>query len=229
MSIIDLSDPPCEVRLKRNARARRFTLRLETGGDGAVLTMPPDVAVDEARDFLDRHSGWLRRALARRPDTVAVVPGATIPVAGRDVTIVASEGPRRAPVLGDDCLTLSGAGAAGPRIAAYLRLSARDLLLPAARGHARRLGKRIERISIRDTKSRWGSCSSTGTLSFSWRLAMAPPEVADYVAAHEAAHLVEMNHSPRFWAVVERLMPDYQRRRDWLKRHGRTLHAYRFD
>ena len=229
MGSIDLDDPPCRVRLVRNARARRFTLRLESSGAGAVLTVPPGVPETESRRFLARHAGWLRTALARQPDEVVVGPGAALPVAGRRVTVVVRPGLRRPPVLEGDGLVLQGAGAEGPRIAAWLRLRARDALLPAARGHARRLGRQIEAIGLRDTRSRWGSCSSGGTLSFSWRLAMAPPEVLDYVAAHEAAHLVEMNHSERYWSVLARIMPDYARQRAWLRREGRRLHAYRFD
>ena len=110
-----------------------------------------------------------------------------------------------------------------------LKARARDALVPAARRYAELLGRQATSIALRDTRSRWGSCSAAGRLSFSWRLAMAPPEVLDYVAAHEAAHLTEMNHAPRYWAVVERIMPDYQRHRAWLKSEGRKLHDFRFD
>jgi predicted metal-dependent hydrolase len=228
MTVIRLTDPPCDVRLVRNPRARRFTLRLESAGDGAVLTAPPSVPEAEMRAFLDRHSGWLDKALAKRPPVIDVGNGISLPIAGVDTTVVVEDGPRRPPALKDGTLILQGAGAEGARISAWLRLRARDALFPAARGYARRLGKPIARIALRDTTSRWGSSSSAGTLSFSWRLAMAPPEVLDYVAAHEAAHLVEMNHSDRFWSLVERLMPDYEERRNWLKREGRRLHSFRF-
>ena len=224
-----MEDPPCRVRLVRNARARRFTLRLEPAGGGAVLTVPPGVPDGESRRFLARHAGWLRTALARQPEEVVVGHGTELPVAGRLVVVEVRPGPRRPPVLDGDALLLQGGGAEGPRIAAWLRLRARDALLPAARGYARRLERQIAAIGLRDTRSRWGSCSTSGTLSFSWRLAMAPAEVLDYVAAHEAAHLVEMNHSERYWAVLERLVPGYARPRAWLKREGRKLHAYRFD
>jgi predicted metal-dependent hydrolase len=228
MSRIELDDPPCRVRLVRNTRARRFTLRLESAGAGAVLTVPPDVPDAESRRFLARHAGWLRSALARQPEEVVVGPGAELPVSGRPVMVELRRGPRRPPVMEDGTLVLHGAGAEGARIAAWLRLRARDALMPAVRGHARRLGRQIGAIALRDTRSRWGSCSSAGTISFSWRLAMAPPEVLDYVAAHEAAHLVEMNHSHRYWAVLAGLVPDYARHRAWLKSEGRRLHAYRF-
>jgi predicted metal-dependent hydrolase len=229
MTSIELSDPPCRVRLVRSARARRFTLRLESAGAGAILTVPTGVPDAESRRFLARHAGWLRSALARQPDEVIVGPGAELPVSGRPVVVEVRQGPRRPPVLAGGALVLQGAGAEGARISTWLRLRARDALIPAVRGHARRLGRQIESIVLRDTRSRWGSCSSNGTISFSWRLAMAPAEVLDYVAAHEAAHLVEMNHSDRYWAVLAELVPDYARHRAWLKREGRRLHAYRFD
>jgi predicted metal-dependent hydrolase len=228
MSCIDLQDPPCRVRLVRSPRARRFTLRLETCGAGAVLTVPPGVPPAESRRFLARHAGWLRAALARQPGVTVVAPGIDLPVAGVPVRVVSRRGPRRPPFLQAGALVVQGEGSEGQRIAAWLKLRARDALLPAARGYAGRLGREIAGVALRDTRSRWGSCSSRGALSFSWRLAMAPPAVLDYVAAHEAAHLVEMNHSRRYWDVLESLLPDHARHRDWLRREGRKLHAFRF-
>ena len=95
--------------------------------------------------------------------------------------------------------------------------------------HAKRLGLAPKRISVRDQTTRWGSCSSTGALSFSWRLILAPPFVLDYLAAHEVAHLEEMNHGPQFWALVARTMPRHDEARDWLHTHGSNLHAYGAD
>jgi predicted metal-dependent hydrolase len=228
MTCIDLDDPPCRVRLVRSVRARRFTLRLENCGAGAVLTVPPGVPAVESRRFLARHAGWLRAALARQPQAMLVAPGIELPIGGTPVPIIARPGPCRPPVLDSGALVLQGAGAEGQRIAAWLKLRARDAVVPAARAYARRLDRDIAEISLRDTRSRWGSCSSRGALSFSWRLAMAPPAVLDYVVAHEVAHLVEMNHSPRYWAVLESLLPDHARHRAWLRSEGRRLHAFRF-
>jgi predicted metal-dependent hydrolase len=120
------------------------------------------------------------------------------------------------------------AAAPGPRIEAFVKLLARHRLSDACDRYAAQVGRKHAGLTLRDTRSRWGSCSAAGKLMFSWRLAMAPPEVLDYVAAHEVAHLVEMNHAPAFWAVVARLMPDYQRHRNWLKQNGATLQAIRF-
>lgn len=216
------------VRLRVARRARRLTLRVDPTG-GAVLTLPPGVALTEAEAFLGRHAAWLAGALARQPARVAVGPGAILPVAGVETEVALAPGPRRPPRLEGARLVVPGPGAPGPRVAAWLRLRARDALVPAARRYAAMLGRDVGAVSLRDTRSRWGSCSSDGRLGFSWRLAMAPPPVLDYVAAHEAAHLVEMNHAPAFWDVLEKLMPGYRRHRAWLKREGARLHAFRFD
>ncbi len=228
-TIIALDDPEISVRLRVSARARRFTLRLEPSGEGAVLTLPPGVTMAEARMFLMRQSDWLARALVRRPGRVVVGAGTRLPVAGEEVEVALLDGSRRAPRLEDGRLIVPGPGVPGPRIAAFLKARARDALVPAARHYAGILGRRPTAISLRDTRSRWGSCSARGRLSFSWRLAMAPPEVLDYVAAHEAAHLVEMSHGARFWEVVERILPGHRRHRAWLKREGRSLHGFRFE
>lgn len=230
-SFITLDEPAVQVRLRVTARARRFTLRLDPGGAGAVLTLPPGVPLAEARIFLLRQSDWLARALARARGRIAVASGTRLPVAGDEVEVCLFEGPRRAPRLEEGRLILSGPAGLhpGPRVAAFLKTRARDALVPAAHRYAGLLGRSPRGVALRDTRSRWGSCSAAGRLSFSWRLAMAPPEVLDYVAAHEAAHLVEMNHGARYWALVERLLPDYRTHRAWLKREGRRLHGFRFE
>jgi len=217
------------VRLRVARRARRLTLRVDPAGAGAVLTLPPGVSRSEAQAFLGRHAGWLARTLARQPGRVLVGPGARLPVAGVEVEVVPAPGRRRAPRLEGARLVVPGPGAAGPRVAAWLKLRAREALVPAVRRYSGMLGRAAGPIALRDTRSRWGSCSSEGRLGFSWRLAMAPPAVLDYVAAHEAAHLVEMNHAPAFWALMARLMPDYRAHRAWLKQEGARLHAYRFE
>lgn len=228
MNDILLEDPPCRVKVSVNRRARRFTLRLNAEGE-AIVTVPPGIPGGEIRGFLHRHSDWLAKAIAKQPRKILIEHGAELPVDGTLCTVRITDGRRKAPFLDGTELVLTGAGQSGARVAAWLKLRARDRLQPAARTYARKLGRRINAISLRDTTSRWGSCSSRGNLSFSWRLAMAPVEIQDYVAAHEAAHLVEMNHSERYWAALASIMPDYAERRAWLKREGRGLHAYRFE
>ena len=131
--------------------------------------------------------------------------------------------------LGSDAIEVPEARTAAPKIKAHLKQMARDALATASDRYAARLNKRYSRLTIRDTRSRWGSCSSAGALMYSWRLVMAPPAVLEYVVAHEVAHLVEMNHSRAFWDVVESIFPDYETQRRWLRTHGDTLHRVQFD
>lgn len=218
-------DPPVEVTLKRTARARRFTLRVSRGSGRVTLSMPDFAREAEALAFLDARADWVRTHLAASPLLQAPQVGGTIPVEGIDREIVAGTG--RAARLRDGRVELPEERP-GPRLAALLKQMARDRLTGRAEHHARALGRVHGRITLRDTRSRWGSCSSRGDLMFSWRLIMAPPEVLDYVAAHEVAHLAEMNHSPAFWAVCGRLCPGYQAPRRWLRERGPELLAWRF-
>jgi predicted metal-dependent hydrolase len=112
------------------------------------------------------------------------------------------------------------------RIGDFLRREAKRNLEAASMRYANALGVRIKRLAVRDQSSRWGSCSTSGALSFSWRLILAPPFVLDYLAAHEVAHLLEMNHSARFWRLVQKLCPDHERAKVWLDVHGTDLHRY---
>jgi len=221
-------NPPLALTLRRSPRARRISLRVSRLDGRVTLTMPRGVREGEALDFARTKEDWLRAQLEARPQTVEVAPGASIPVEGRLLRIVSGSGKRIVPD-GDD-IAVPGPGDAAPaRLRAWLKDLARDRLAAASDRHAAALGRPYSRLTLRDTRSRWGSCSSGGGLMYSWRLVMAAPEVLDYVAAHEVAHLAEMNHSPAFWAVVARLCPGYETPRHWLREHGTGLHRYRFD
>lgn len=228
MSVTHLpGDPPVEVTLRRSARARRYSLRVSQLDGRVTLTLPQRAPVEEGMAFLREKEVWIRGHLARRPEHHPVALGGSVPFRGRDVRLCAGHG--RAPHLLDDTLFVPGPAAQVPsRALAFLKAQARETLADAADCHAAALGRRYGRLTLRDTRSRWGSCSSRGDLMFSWRLIMAPPEVLDYVAAHEVAHLAEMNHSPAFWAVVARLMPGYAAPRAWLRANGAALHRVRF-
>lgn len=214
------------ITLRRSARARRMVLRVPRDGGPVVLTLPAHVALSDGAAFAEARSGWLMQATQRRPAPSIVRHGAVLPVAG--VPLVLTPGAVRAASIEGEALLLPASRPAGPVVQAYLKHRALADLRAACDRHAKALGRRYHAIVLRDTRSRWGSCTSDGRLMFSWRLAMAPPAVLDYVAAHEVAHLLHMDHSPRFWAAVARLMPDYARHRDWLKRHGADLMAWRF-
>jgi predicted metal-dependent hydrolase len=220
--------PPVEVMLRRSRAARRLSLRV-SGLDGRVtLTLPARAREAEALAFLREREPWIRAALARVPPQAPVIPGTVLPVEGEALAVVAAAG--RGPVLRrPGALLVPGDPAgAGARVAAFLRLVARDRLAAACDAHAGRAGRGYSRLVLRDARSRWGSCTAAGVLMFNWRLAMAPPAVLDYVAAHEVAHLLRLDHSPAFWAEVERLCPGHAAPRAWLRRHGAGLHRWRF-
>ncbi|MCA8867841.1 MAG: M48 family metallopeptidase [Rhodobacteraceae bacterium] len=224
---IALGSPPIEILLCRSARARRYSLRVSNSDGRVRLTLPKGATETAALDFAVRQEGWIRKALARQP--LRSTPGLATPVLfqGENVTIVAGKG--RSVALKAGAIEIPGPPEAIPaKLRAFLKVEARTQLAAAADRYAGLLGRRIARISLRDTKSRWGSCTPEGNLMFSWRLIMAPPEVLQYVAAHEVAHLVEMNHSAAFWAVVARLKPGFEADRRWLKKHGAELHRLQF-
>ena len=221
--------PPVEVHLKRSSRARRFSLRVSRLDGKVTLSMPLRAREGEALAFLKGHEGWLRQTLSAMPASSlqTVGHGAVIPVEGQGLTITPATG-RGVRVDGDRLLVPGDPATVGPRVAAWLKVLARDRLATASTRYAGLVGRQYSSLAIRDTRSRWGSCSPDGRLMYSWRLILAPAPVLDYVAAHEVAHLVELNHSPAYWRVVTGICPDWKRHRDWLKANGSTLHGFRF-
>jgi predicted metal-dependent hydrolase len=222
---IFIGSPPIEVRIKRNARAKRFTLRLSRTDGKATLTLPTRASLREAEGFATRQEGWLRAQISKLPERADLVDGGRLMFRGESLEIAATTS-RSIRVEGDKILV--GGKHSGARLQAFVKTEARNALYPAVEKYAAQINHPFNRITLRDTRSRWGSCSAEGNLMFSWRLVMAPPIVLDYVAAHEVAHLAEMNHSTAFWDVVHTLMPDYQNHRNWLREHGAKLHAVKF-
>jgi predicted metal-dependent hydrolase len=219
------------VRIRRHRQARRYTLRIDAASREVVLTIPPRGSLKEAREFAQKHGAWIAARLRRLPEAAPFVHGLEVPLRGVAHRIVHRQS--RGTVWiesgenGERLLCVAGEPPhLDRRIADFLKREARRDLVSASRRHAEKLNVRIERISVRDQSSRWGSCSNNGVLSFSWRLILAPPFVLDYLAAHEVAHLVELNHSPRFWRLLKRLSPDCERAKAWLDVHGTDLHRY---
>lgn len=219
--------PPVEITLRRSARATRFSLRVSRVDGRVTLSLPLRAREAEAMAFARAQEGWLRSALSRLPQSAFVGIGAEIPVEGALLRLVAGPG-RSLRVEGDSLFVPGDAAQAGARVQAWLKAKARDRLVAASDHYAAKIGRKVARVTLRDTRSRWGSCTAEGALMYSWRLILAPPAVLNYVAAHEVAHMVEMNHSARFWAVVDRLSPDWQPQRVWLRSHGTHLHGLRF-
>jgi predicted metal-dependent hydrolase len=225
-------DQSFSVVLRRRPTARRITLRVSSTTGAIVLTLPDHAALADARRFADAHGGWIAARLARVPEPVALVDGAQIPFRGVPHRLV-----HWSSLRGRTLATLSAAGEpivavscdaphVGRRVKDFLKAEAKRDLAHAVARYTDALGVAAKGITIRDTKSRWGSCSVGGDLNFSWRLILAPPFVLDYLAAHEVAHLKEMNHSQRFWRILRDLCPRTDDAEHWLKRHGTDL--YRF-
>jgi len=220
-------DPPIPLILRRSAQAKRISLRISQLDGRVTLTMPKRLAEREAMDFARSKEEWIRKHLEARGTDVVVQAGMELPLGGRMYRVQAGTG-RRVQITPDGIFVPGPAERVGARLGGHLKEIARDRLAGASDDYAARLGRSYGRLSLRDTRSRWGSCTSDGGLMYSWRLVMAPPEVLDYVAAHEVAHLAEMNHSTAFWAGVTRIYGDYTEARNWLRTHGSTLHRYKF-
>ncbi len=218
--------PPVPLVLRRSPRARRISLRVSNLDGRVTLTLPPGVPEAEAIDFAQTKEAWIRGHLEKRPQNANVTVGGAVPLEGQIRRIVAAPG--RRVQISEHQIAVPEPDAAA-HLKAHLRELARDRLRAASDQYAALLGRSYSRLTLRDTRSRWGSCSSQGALMYSWRLILAPPEVLRYVAAHEVAHLAEMNHSSAFWSEVEQLYGPYTEARRWLRTEGNDLHRYRFD
>jgi len=230
---LDIADSGATYRvaLKRLTSARRFTLRVRGATRDVVLTMPARSSLKSAREFAERHAAWIGARLARLPRPVTFEPHSAAPLRGIDHRIVHRPGARgvvwvERDETGPTICVAGDLAHVARRVADFLKREARRDLEAAVARYSTALGVEARRITLRDTTSRWGSCSSTGALNFSWRLILAPSFVLDYLAAHEVAHFVHMNHSPAFWKITRRLFPETDRAEEWLKNHGADLHRF---
>lgn len=224
---LQIGSPPISVNIRRSARARRYSLRI-SGVDGQVnLTVPHRAPFDEAVAFAHKQEMWIRRHLAKHVAPVVPTLGGQIMLEGVERDILQGRG--RRVVVTETGIEVPGRVETMPaRLMGFFKTMARDRLSEASAKYAARLERPFGRITIRDTRSRWGSCTQNGDLMYSWRLILAPPDVLDYVAAHEVAHLVEMNHSRAYWDVVDGICPEYRASRVWLQKNGQALHRFRF-
>lgn len=221
---VDVNGRVLDVRLRRDHRARRIILRVDTEQDGALVTLPLSASRQEALALVRDKADWLFSRLDKRPPNIAFEPGAIIPWLGQDHEIIHDPEGRFGITRSDGKIYVSGQNVHLPRrVSDWLRREAKQILGERARIMAATLDKKVSRITVRNTKSRWGSCSAAGNLSFCWRLIMAPEWVLDYVVAHEVSHLAEMNHGPKFWATVAGFGVDKEQARAWLNHHAERL------
>ena len=218
------------VKVVQNKNAKHLILRIMPNGQKLRLTVPAMVTTDQAEKFLRRKRNWVATRLAKMPEPVLIADGNQISFCGITHDLIRIDRPHGPVVLdviaGKPALLIPGKPEHFVQYTVnFLKQQALEALQARVQAHVRTLGVQPRTIRITDTKSCWGSCSSIGTLSFSWRIIMAPPEILDYLAAHEVAHLREMNHSISFWKLVEQLCPEKNHHSRWLRINGPKLHA----
>jgi len=211
------------VEWRRSARARRVFLRINTAG-AVVVILPPRATYKAGMALLMDHVGWVADRLAALPDAVPFTDGAMVPICGVAHRIRHTAGGRGGAWILNQELHVAGAPEfLGRRVRDFLRKEGRRRLTALSMTKASLIGVTPRRVTIKDTSSRWGSCTADTSLAFSWRLVMAPDFVQDYVAAHEVAHLHHMNHGPQFWSLVDELTPHTSAAITWLRAEGARL------
>ncbi len=224
-TILDINGRPVPVRLRRNGRARRILLRLDNHGDGVIVTLPKGVPEAEGVAWAEKQAAWVASRLSAMPMRTLFSKGAVIPFEGEGHVIRHTPDARRGVWREPGEICVSGQPEhLARRVRDWLKKEARMRLSEQSADASKRLGLKHGRITIRDTRSRWGSCASNGNLSFCWRLILAPAFVLDYVVAHEVAHLKEPHHGASFWETVAMLDSNMDAGRTWLRQYGETLH-----
>lgn len=212
------------VQVKTNARARRVTLRYDSKKEHFVVTAPKRTSKKFITEFLTTHQDWMARQQSVAPQKIHPLTDGHITIQGITRRIEHSEGTGVTVTLHPDKLHIQCRDARLPRaLQRFIRQHAEQIITPLCHDKAAIIDKKITTINFRDTTSRWGSCAHDGTLSFSWRLVMAPQEVIDYVVAHEIAHLQHFDHSPAFWALCRKLSTHYTQGKHWLQLNGQSL------
>ena len=204
-----------------------MSLRISSLDGRITITGPHFVPESTFQDFLDSKADWIL-ANHKHIERIVIDDGASVPVLGKP-HVIKSTNIRKISVVDDQILVPRRSSSIGAQVKGFLKSLARDHLAQASDHYAQRLGQSYQGLRLRDTRSRWGSCSSDGYLMYSWRLIMAPLPVLDYVTAHEVAHLVEMNHSKAFWSLVQEIHGNYEQPREWLRTAGNQLHRYNFN
>lgn len=223
--IIDIDGRQVPLIVRRHPRARRIILRVNTAGEGAVVTIPVHAELADGLEMARRQAAWLGRALDDMGQRTLFRDGAKVPYQGDDYTLRHVAGARGTVWIESGEIHVTGQAChMARRLGDWMKNQARAEIAPLAHAKAAQIGQVAARITIRDTRTRWGSCSAKGGLSFSWRLVMAPGQVLDYVVAHEVAHLAHMNHGSLFWQTVDTLCADPKAGRDWLSNNGSALH-----
>lgn len=212
------------VRARLNPRSKHFKLRFDRDYGSLILTFPQKKLQKKALEFLERSRPWIEKTHQVPESLIRFLPGEKIPYQGGELllTSIVQDEARLSVTREGNVLILKGPlDFFKDAVVAYLREESRTLLAEKATYYSAQLGVTYNRLFIRNSRSNWGCCSSKKNISFSWRLILTPPEVLDYVVVHEICHLVEMNHSKKFWSLVETLCPTYKKPYLWLKKQGK--------
>tara|TARA_B100001540_G_scaffold126012_1_gene112446 strand:+ start:2937 stop:3710 length:774 start_codon:yes stop_codon:yes gene_type:complete len=215
------------LRIVTHPQAKRLRLRYDYARQQAILTLPPGVTTAQAQPFLDQYHHWLHEQHSSMPQPTPFLPGARIPLGGTPHQLHHHPDRPARLILEEPCIQVGGPITGfEKRVENGLKRLCRTRIEALVSRMAMTLNVQHGRITLRDTHSRWGSCSAKGHLSFSWRIIMAPPQVMEYLVAHEVSHLKELNHSKAFWGHVDHLIDHRQASRKWLKTHGHGLFTY---
>ncbi len=216
-----------KIKVVKSTRAKRMTLRIDAKERIPVLTMPSRCSAARAVEFVNSHRDWITNSLGRLPEAKKFENNETISLFGQNITIVHSPEMRSGALLREDRLFVSGdIEFLHRRVKDYIKKQAREIFYQKSKILAEKLGTKLNDVTIKDTKSRWGSCSSMHNINYSWRIALAPGYVIDYLIAHEVSHLVHQDHSEAFWQCVSDLYPQAEQGKNWLKKHSRLLYRY---
>lgn len=231
---ITINGAPYPLQATRKATAKRYIIRVDGDAKIIKLTVPKYGSFKQGLAFAKTRENWILQQLIQHSQTIQLAPGVVFPLLGEQTLLLHESGRGTASLrgtAGDDAsnqqLTIHGdIDYFSGRLERFLKKQLLEFIQPIARSYAEELGVTIKKISVRDTRSHWGSCAADTSLSFASRLAFAKPKIIDYVIAHEVAHIKEMNHSRAFWQLTEQLCPACQTHRAWLKKHGGELSRY---
>jgi predicted metal-dependent hydrolase len=223
---ITINGETLPVLVRKRRGSRRFVIRYQPLAHAISLTLPSYASIKQGLRFIQEKHFWIERQISRKPTSVPFCDGQVIPVLGKNYTLKHAGGRGLVRIDGENILVPGDAQFMSRRVREWLKAQARLEITKLSQDKSARIGVRVKKISLRDTTSRWGSCSHDGNLSFSWRLVLAPYEVLEYLVSHEVSHIREANHSPSFWAVVAQLFPPYEQAQQWLRSHGAELYAY---
>jgi len=225
--IIKLGKPEITIIVNSSIRAKNYSIRILNSDNSVKLTIPSNGSFHEALAFIRLRETWIREKLSNRLPDISPKYGGEILFKGQKLIINMSNDKKT--YIDNDKLYLDvKTDQLSGKLKAFLKNKARDRLAFVSNDYSNIIGRTFKKLTLRDTKTRWGSCSSNGNLMYSWRLIMAPPKVLNYVAAHEVSHLLHLNHSTNFWDTVSYLMPDFRDHKDWLRKNGQLLHRYKF-